>query len=323
MPEAIATNTFTRYEQIGVREQLANVIYNISPQDTPGMSNAGRGTAENTFVEWQQDSLAAAATNAHIDGNDAPAATAVVPTVRVGNYCQISIKVPQVSDRTRVVKTAGRSDELAYQIAKMGAELKRDMELIMFGTNQAALAQNDSTAPLTASILAYLKTNINKGTGAAADPSYTTLPNATRTDGTQRNFTEAILKDAQKQAFVSGGKPTILMVGPVNKQKTSTFSGIAALTAFTSGTKEPAIIGAASVYVGDFGTVTVVPNRFQRERDAFLIDPDYIDVLYLRPFKTVELSKTGDSEKRMLLVDYCLKVGTEKAHAGIFDLTTS
>lgn len=320
---AIATNTFTRFEQIGVKEQLSNIIYNISPEDTPGMSNAGRGVAENSFVEWQQDSLAAAATNAHIDGDDAPTATAVVPTVRIGNYCQISIKTPLVSDRTRVMKTAGRSDELAYQVAKMGAELKRDMELIMFGTNQVATAQDVTTAPLTAGLMNWLKTNFSNGGGAAAEPSYTTLPNNARTDGTQRAFTEAILKASQAKCFTAGGKPTILMVGPVNKQRSSGFAGIAALTSFTTGNKQPSIIGAASVYVGDFGTVTIVPNRFQRERDAFLIDPDYLDVLYLRPFKTVELAKTGDAEKRMLLVDYQLKVGTEKAHAMIADLTTT
>lgn len=320
---AIATNTFTRYEQIGVKESLANIIINISPEDTPGMSNAGVGKAKNSFEEWQQDSLAAAATNAHIDGDDSVAATAIVPTVRVGNHCQISKKFPMVSDRTRIMQTAGRGDELTYQVAKMGAELKLDMEKIMFGTNQIATAQNVTTAPLTAGLMNYLKTNFSNGGGAAAEPSYTTLPNNARTDGTQRAFTEAILKASQAKCFTSGGKPTILMVGPVNKQRTSGFAGIAALTAFVTGNNSPAIHGAASVYIGDFGTVTVVPNRLQRERDAFLIDPDYIDVLYLRPFKTVELAKTGDAERRMLLVDYQLKVGTEKAHAMIADLTTT
>lgn len=324
---AIATNAFTSFDQIGKREELSNIIYNISPQDTPFMSNASRGTVTNSYFEWQLDSLAAAAGNAQIDGDDSPSATAVVPTVRLGNYCQISRKIPMVTDRTRVIKTAGRSDELAYQIAKMGAELKRDQEYVLIGGagtagGQIAAAGSTTTAPNTASLACFIKTNTNKGAGGA-DPTYTSTPTGVRTDGTQRNFSETILKDMQKQCFVSGGKPTILMVGPVNKQRTSGFAGIAALTAFTTGNKEPSIIGAASVYVGDFGTVTVVPNRFQRERDAFLLDPDYMEIAYLRPYRIEELAKSGDAEKRLLIVDYGLKVGTEKAHAIGADLNVT
>lgn len=324
---AIATNAFTSFDQIGKRESLANIIYNISPQDTPGMSNAGRVTVENSFFEWQTDSLAAAAANAQIDGDDSPSATAVVPTVRLGNYCQISRKIPMVTDRTGFIKTAGRANELAYQVAKMGAELKRDQEYNLFGGagtagGQIAAAGSTSSAPNTASLACFLKTNTSKGSGGA-DPTYTSIPTGARTDGTQRNFSETILKAVQALCFTNGGKPTILMVGPVNKQRTSGFAGIAALTAFTTGTKEPSIIGAASVYVGDFGTVTVVPNRFQRERDAFLIDPDYIDVAYLRPYRVESLAKTGDAEKRLLIVDYGLKVGTEKAHGIAADLNVT
>jgi len=321
---AIATNAFTGFDQIGKRESLANVIFNISPQDTPFMSNAGRTTVENPFYEWQTDSLAAAAGNSALDGDDSPSATAVVPTVRLGNYCQISRKIPMVTDRTGFIKTAGRANELAYQVAKMGAELKRDMEYVLIGGaaavgGQIAVAGGTTTAPNTASLACFLKTNANKGAGGA-NPTYTTFPNGVRTVGTLRNFTETILKDLQKQCFVSGGKPTILMCGPVNKQRTSGFAGIAALTAFTTGTKEPSIIGAASVYVGDFGTVTVVPNRFQNEYEAFLLDPDYIDIAYLRPFEVKTLAKSGDAEKRLLIVDYGLKIGTEKAHGIAADL---
>jgi len=177
----------------------------------------------------------------------------------------------------------------------------------------------------TGSLLAFIKTNTDKGTGGA-DPSYTTQPNATRTDATDANlrtFTETILKSVIQKVWAAGGTPKILMVGPVNKQRVSGFAGIAELRRDVAGNKPGVIIGAADVYVSDFGAVSVVPNRFQRERDAFVLDPEYASVAYLRPFQTVELAKTGDAEKRMIVVEWGLKVNTEAAHGLAADLTTT
>jgi hypothetical protein len=148
-------------------------------------------------------------------------------------------------------------------------------------------------------------------------------PNAGRTDGTQRTFTETILKDVIKKVWTEGGTPKILMVGPHNKTVVSGFAGIGATRFNVQGAKPSVIIGAADIYVSDFGNVSVVANRFQRERDAFVLDPEYAAVAYLRNFRTETLAKTGDSEKRMILVEYGLKVKTEKAHGIAADLTTS
>lgn len=195
-------------------------------------------------------------------------------------------------------------------------------------TNQAnaqGSAGVSSALRKTGALLAFLKTNTDKGTGGA-DPSYTTTPNATRTDATaanQRTFTETILKSVIQKVWTEGGTPKVLMVGPVNKQRVSGFAGIAEIRREVTGNRQATIIGAADVYVSDFGAVSVVPNRFQRERDAFVLDPEYASVCYLRPFQTVELAKTGDAEKRMILVEWGLKVHTEKAHGLAADLTTT
>lgn len=322
---AIAANTYTRFDQIGVREQLSNIIYNITPEETPFLQRAGRGKLTNTFFEWQQDALAAVdGANYQIEGDDAPAALALTPTVRIGNGTQISRKVIVVSDTAEYVDTAGRADEEAYQLAMKGVELRRDMETTLIATNQAYAAGSTSTPRKTGTMLAFVKTNVNKSAaGGAANPSYTTTPNATRTDGTQRVFTEDLLKDVLKQVYVSGGNSKTVMVGPVNKMRASGFSGIAGLRSEVSGKGAATIYSAADVYVGDFDTVTFVSNRLQRERDAWVLDFSYIEVDYLRPFKKVPLAKTGDAEKSMLIVEYGLRVGTEKAEGLIADLTTT
>jgi len=317
---AIVSNTFTTYSAKGIRENLSNIIYNISPEETPFQSNTGKDSVQNTLYEWQTDSLQAAATNAQLEGDDIGTYDPVTATVRMQNYCQISRKTVVLSATEEVVNKAGRKSELAYQLAKKGAELKRDMELVMV-QSQIASAGSTSAARTTGSVLAFIKTNTDT---TGTDPSYTTLPNSLRTDGTVRTFTETILKNVIQKTWTSGGTPKILMTGPVNKQRVSGFAGIAATRYNIEGGAKPAtIVGAADVYVSDFGNVTVVANRFQRERDALVLDPEYASVAYLRPFQQMELAKTGDAEKRLLIVEYGLKITSENAHGLAADLVTS
>ena len=322
---AAITNTYTRFDAKGVREDLSNVIYQISPEDTPFMSNIGKENVRNTFYEWQTDDLAAAATtNAQIEGDDVTSFTAATPTVRLGNYTQISRKDVIISGTLESVDKAGRRSELSYQLAKRSAEIKRDMESTMLA-NQAAAAGSTSAARKTGALLAFLKTNTSKGTGGG-DPSYTSIPDAARTDATTtnlRSFSEVLLKDVIQKVWTEGGKPSIVMAGPVNKQNLSRMAGIAGQRFNATGAKPSTIIGAADIYVSDFGNVSIVANRFQRERDVFVLDPEYASVAYLRPFQTVELAKTGDAEKRMLLVEWGLKVMNEKAHGAVYDLNST
>ena len=245
---AIVTNTFTTFAAKGIRENLANIIYNISPEETPFQSNIGKDSVQNTLYEWQTDALQAAATNAQLEGDDITSYDPVTATVRMQNYVQISRKTVVLSATEEVVNKAGRKSELAYQLAKKGAELKRDMELVMV-QSQVASAGSTSAARTTGSVLAFIKTNTDVG-ASGADPSYTTLPNSLRTDGTVRAFTETILKNVIQKTWTSGGTPKILMTGPVNKQRVSGFTGIAATRFNIEGGAKPAtIVGAADVYV--------------------------------------------------------------------------
>jgi hypothetical protein len=298
---------------------LTDIIYDISPTETPFMSSIGKTKATAVYHEWQTDSLAAATTaNAAIEGADATSAT-LAPTVRLGNYTQIIQKTVQVSGTLDTVNKAGRKSEKAFQLAKASSELKRDLETILLA-NQGRSAGTSTIARKLGSILSWIKTNSDKASDGS-DPA--TIGVSTRTDGTQRTFTEALLKTVVSEVFVSGGSPKILMVGAAGKQKVSSFAGIAAQRYMAPGNTPTTIIGAADVYMSDFGTMSVVPNRFMRVRDALVLDPEYAALAYLRPFQTNDLAKTGDSENTQLLAEVTLEVKNEAAHGIIADLDMS
>jgi hypothetical protein len=311
--------TFTAHSAIGQREDLTDIIYDISPTETPFMSSIGKTKATAVYHEWQTDSLAAATTaNAAVEGADASSAT-LSPTVRLGNYTQIVQKTVQVSGTLDAVNKAGRKSEKAYQLAKASSELKRDLETILLA-NQGRSAGTSTTARKLGSLLSWIKTNSSVGSGGS-DPA--TIGVSTRTDGTQRTFTETLLKEVVAEVFVSGGSPKILMVGAAGKQKTSTFAGIAAQRYMAPSNTPTTIIGAADVYMSDFGTMSVVPNRFMRTRDALILDPEYAALAYLRPFQTNDLAKTGDSENTQLLAEVTLEIKNEAAHGIVADLDFS
>lgn len=311
--------TYQTYTAIGQREDLSDVIYNISPTDTPIMSSVGKSKATAVYHEWQTDSLAAATTNnAAVEGDDATDAT-MSPTTRLGNYTQIVQKTIKISGTLDAVDKAGRKSEKAYQLAKASAEIKRDIETII-SANQGRSAGNSSTARKMGALLSWIATNSSVGT-SGADP--TTIGVSTRTDGTARSFTETILKDVIQQVYSSGGNPKVLMVGAYQKQAVSAFAGIAAQRYMAPGNEPTTIIGAADVYMSDFGTVSVVPNRFMRTRDALVLDPEYAALAYLRPFATNELAKTGDSEKTQILAELTLEVRNEAAHGIAADLAVA
>lgn len=311
---AAITNTFVTASAKGIREELSNVIYNISPMDTPFMSGIKKGKVGNTYFEWQTDALAAAANNKVNEGNDVSSgtATAVTATVRIGNYCQISQKDGLVSGTQRAVNTAGRKDEFAYQIAKRAKELKRDMEY--------ALTQNGtytSTDPRqTRGLAGWCATNCLVGAGAGAAP----VAGATNTApvaGTSRSFTESLLKTNLQAIWIAGGSPSMLMVGGAQKQVVSTFTGNATRT---NDADDKALYAAVDVYYSDFGKLKVVPNRFQETTTAFQLDMDYWKLNYLRSFNTYNLAKTGDADRFMLNVEYGLESNQEAASGQIRDL---
>lgn len=305
---AAPTNTFSTATAIGNREDLTDVIYRISPTATPLLNMAAKAKASNTLHEWQVQDLAAAVTNnAQVEGDDATAKS-VTPTVRLNNRTQISTKAVIVSGTQQAMNPAGRKDELAYQLSLASLELKRDME--------ASLCQSDvaGTSPRSArGLRGWLVDNVDRNGGTLA--SYTA--NTGYTAGTQRAFTETQLKSVLQQCFTAGGEPDTIMVGPAQKQTFSTFTGNT--TRFDK-SEDSKLYAAIDVYVSDFGTLNVIPNRFQAARDAFVLQSDKLAVAYLRPFSTVELAQTGDALKRQLVVEYTLECRAPKAHGAVYDL---
>ena len=309
------TNTFDTYDSVGEREDLSDVIYSIAPTDTPFISSAAKTKATAVLHEWQTDSLAAAVTNNAVIEGDEATLDASTATVRLSNSSQIMDKTVVITGTQESVDKAGRASELAYQIAKRAKELKRDMEATVTG-NIAENAGNSSTARKMGTLGAWIATNDVFGSGGASGSEGDTA----RTDGTQRAFTEAQLKSVIKSCWNEGGEPSMIMVGPFNKQKLSGFTGNS--TRFDAGA-DATLYTSVDVYASDFGQLQVVPNRFSRDRDAYVLDMNFFAMAFLRDFTMHELSKTGDSEKRQLLVEATLESRNEKASGLVADLTTS
>lgn len=332
----VPTNTVTTVN-IGtggadsVREDLADVIYNISPDETPFFTACSKTTSSQVYTEWQTDSFDDVVTNRAIEGDD-PTAIAYSASTRLGNYNQISQKTVIVSGTSIASDQAGRSSELSYQVAKRGRELKRDIERALV-SNQASSAGGAGTARSLASLESWLSTNkTTQGTGGTpTTPGFASGTVAAPTDNsTAGTFTKANLDAIIQACYVEGGEPTVIMVDPHNRTIVSGFSGISTLQTDANMKDSVALIGAVDFYKSNFGILKVVPNRFQRSAKwsdakacAFILDMDYWAVSFLRPIQMYELSKTGDSEKRQMLAEYTLIAKNEASSGKVTDLTVS
>ena len=311
------TATHATNDMVGIREDLSNVIYDISPIETPFLSSVEHTEATNVLHEWQTHDLASAANNAAIEGDDRPG-TAATATTRLNNRTQISTKDATVSGTARAVNTAGRGDEMDFQILNRGRELRRDMETGLL-SNKAKVTGTDVLAGQYGGIVSYIKTNQSVGATGAAP---TGDGSDTRTDGTQRAFTETLLKAVLKSCWDNGGSPDTIMVGSFNKQAASGFSDRATVE---QKAEDDVLHTAFNVLESDFGQLRIVPNRFQRARDALVLDLSMWKVPFLsgRNMVTFDLAKTGDTEKKQILSEYTLEACQEKSSGIVADLTTA
>jgi len=320
---SLPTNTLATYEAIGNREDLTDVIYRIDPTDTPFLSGSEKATASAVKHEWQIQALATAlTTNAQLEGDDI-SADATTVTVRKNNQCQISRKVPQVSGTQQAVDHAGRGNEMAYQEMLKGLELKRDMEGSLIASTNGSTAGSDTGIRRLGSVINWVGTNTSRSTGTTTGVDPSPLDGTAQvTNGTQRAFTENQLKTVLQSIWTNGGKPDTIMTGAFNKQIFSTFTGRSSPIEQASSKK---ITAAVDAYESDFGTLKVIPNRFQRSRDVWVFQMDMWAVAYLkgRRMVSIQMPPTGDSQRRMILSEYTLEARNEKASGGVFDLTTS
>jgi hypothetical protein len=308
-----ATNSYTGK---GIAESFEDIIFDISPEDTPLLSMAKRMSAGQTYHQWQTDALAAAATNAQVEGDDASYATLAATTV-LGNYTQISRKTVQISNTYDVVRKYGRKSEVAYQLMKAGKEMKRDMEYAIV-RNQASSAGGAATARSSAGIESWITNRvIATGSTAGTTPGFVNGTVAAPTDGTAVTFIEADLKSALQLAWTDGGEPSTILMSATNKARFSGFAGIATKFVDVQVKTQATITGAADVYVSDFGNHTVKLDRFMRDAAVLCIDPGYVGLASLRPLSKEELAKTGDSTKYLLTAEYALVVQNPDAHAKV------
>jgi hypothetical protein len=322
---AIPTNTFDTYAAVGNREDLEDKIYMVSPEETPIMSMGFKKKAEAKFHEWQRDTLAAPnKDNAVIEGDDRTG-TAITATQRVANYVQLFDKVAIVTSSQRASNPAGRSDEMKYQIMKRTKELKRDVEAMMLSNNPAVAGATGATARKSGGFGVMIYTNaLHNGAGATA--AHTSgAPTTANTAGTNRAFTEALLKTAMQNVFTnSGTMPTVLALTPNHKTTFSAFTGIAVNRLDLKKPDQAKIIGGADLYVSDFGNLTVVPNYIMATSDtntAYILNPEYYGIATLQPFSSVPLAKTGHTDKELVSMELCAVVSSETAMAKIDDLT--
>lgn len=307
-----ATNVYTGK---GIAESFEDVIFNISPEETPLLSMAKRTSAGQTYHQWQTDSLAAAASNAQLEGDDASFATLAATTV-LGNYCQISRKTIQISGTYETVKKYGRKSQVAYQLMKAGKELKRDIDYAL-SRNSASRAGSAGTARLSAGMESWISGNRVKQNTGATTPGFSGGTVTAPTDGTAKTFTETIFKSALQAAWADGGDASVILMTSTNKSRFSAFSGIATKYNEVKGATDATIIGSADVYVSDFGNHAVRLSRQMRDNAVLCLDPDYVSVAFLRPIQKKALADTGDSEKHLLLAEYTLVVNNPDAHAKV------
>jgi len=314
--------TFATSAAVGEREQLADVIYRIDPSETPFFSNAKKETSNGIFTEWQTQELASASTTNYVNEGAAISTAAATPTVRLGNYHQISVKSFATSGTLDAVDTAGREREHNYQKVLKALELRRDIEKAITDTN---VARSGSDPRKSASLMTWMTNgSVGGGAGAFATGDGTD----TVTNGDDRALTLALIEDGMQDAWTDGGNPSMMLASAVNRANVSDLAASGNLVSNDvnmTQAKATTWVGSVSVMLTDFGSVDAIPSRFMSNDKMFLLDPEFASICTLngRNFQEKDMGDTGDSQATMLITEWSLKILAPKAHAGIFDLSGS
>lgn len=316
---AAPTHMETTVNMVGQRESLSDVIHRVAPEKTPFISAIGKGSAKARYEEWQTETLATPdPANASLEGDTYGTPEAPNRTVRIGNYCQIFDKKGGVSRTSEIVDKAGRQSEKKRQRLLKGIEMRRDMEARMIG-NFASRNEAGPDARLSAGILAWLETNTSRG-GGGSDGGFNAGVVAAATNGSQRAFTESLVKTVLASAFDEGGEPSIAMMGSTHKQQFSSFAGIADIRVSPQG-RQAQIMAGADVYKSDFGDIQVKGHPYGLTRDCLIFDPAMAELKYLDGYKTKEIGMNADGDQFLMTAEVTLCIKNEKGHAVIADLT--
>ena len=314
------TNTFDSYDANGLREDLSDVITNISPEETPFYSACKKTKATNTLHEWQTDSLRASAANAHVEGSDTDA-EARTATSRLGNYTQIFKNAVSVPDTDEGLTKAGRAKELGYQVLKVAKEQKLDIEKALFDNN-ARVAGNSTTARELAGAPAWMITNTVFGANEGADPTGDGTDARTDEVTALTDFSQTKFDTVMQSIWEQGGKPDVCYLSAFQMNKALGFVGNNSQRS-TIGAADGAVANLLSVYMTPWGNIEFMPTRENRSRDVFIMQNDMWEVAVLRPTKNVALAKTGDATRRSVTTELTLVCRNEKASGIIADNTVS
>jgi hypothetical protein len=315
---AVAANTIQNVARVGVREDLSEKIAELFPDETPLINAIGRSKANTTYVEYQTDTLAAAnEANAAIQGDDL-ANESRANTVRVGNHTQIFTKVVGSSTTVEWTNKAGRKSELARELMKAGRELQTDIEKRAVG-NYASVAAAAGVAGLFAGMQAWITSNDSRGAGGS-DGGFSAGIVAAATNGTQRAYTESLLKGVLQSIWTAGGNPKMVITNGTQKQAEAAFVGLADQRRET-GDKRLTIVAGADVYVSDFGKIAFVADRFADARSALIVDPEYVDLAVGEALAPFDLATTGLAKRKALRTELTLRCLNQAAHGVVADLS--
>ena len=335
-----------------IREEIMNRIYDVSPVDLPFTDAVGRMDSKAHYKEWLREALEAAnKDNARIDGSSSAGINDSVTGERLGNFHQIMTKTVRLSDRARTVDGIESSDELIRQLMKRQKALRRDCEAALTSRNVAIAGDGTATASKMAGVGAWIGTgqsNTNSARGATgADPILSGnpggYPTTAATVGTKRAVTETIVKSMMRAAYDKGGDPRIMMSVPAAIEVVSDYlltpnAKIATVQSYVDQGQRTSLStgnglsgggvtaqGSVNIFVTNFGTLELCPNRFQPDTasgaaDIYLIDPDYWEVSYLQGYETRELARDGLGENREICVDVTLCSMAEEASAVVADV---
>jgi hypothetical protein len=316
------TNTFDSYDAVGIREDLSDIITNISPEETPFYTKCRKTSASNTLVEWQTDALRSSAANAHIEGDDTTAGAATA-TSRLNNRTQIFKNAVTVPDTDEGLDKAGRAAEIAYQTLKIAKEQKLDIEKALFANN-AKVAGSSTVARELAGAPSWLITNVDfvtGGTPSGANPTGDGT-DARTDDGTPTAFSQTKFDTVMQSIWENGGNPDTVYLSAFQMNKALAFTGNNNQRSAVQAGDER-VVKSLAVYVTPWGTVEFMPSRENRSQDVFIMQDDMWEVAVLRPTKNIELAKTGDATKRQVVTELTLCAKSEAANGIIADNTTS
>jgi hypothetical protein len=225
------------------------------------------------------------------------------------NTTQIFQKTVKVSNTADTVATYGRAKELAYQLGKKSAEVKRELEYHLVGISQNAATGGEAVVRKFGNVWGADVAG-NKMINANVTIDHTATPTA---------LTEADVLSANQKLYENGGEAKYLMIKPADSLIVAGFS--AAAGRMRDFGAEKAIVNVIDLYVSPFGEQKVVINRFMKADSALLFDPANWKLSTLRGWFRNPLAITGDGHREQIVGEFGFKHVNYGASGAIIGLT--